>query len=392
MRINFIDTTSALTTFLDALPDCRGQPPSLYMDFEGDNLSRDGTLSLITILVQPQDQLHLIDVTTLKGDAFTTGSSAGTTLKDILEDSEVAKIIFDIRNDSSALFWLYQVRVQGIEDLQLHELASRSFQKRCVKGLAKCIETDSTLTWKQRQQWQAVKNKGRKLFAPQMGGSFAVFDQRPLSCEIKDYCAQDVVHMPGLRQVYLDKLCDAWWLKIADETGQRVRLSQSAGFNGHGRHRAMGPCGWNNWQPAMHERQKRTLFQSWASRATSVPDSAGTSQTLLLDTDDDACDSPATTLPAPATTSQQPLQDTNDNSPSPQATSVPASAGTSRLLPQNTEDHFRNEIDSPASEDNGTVPSSSPSSPEEDESDESDRFRDGTACDSECGYCDRCAY
>jgi hypothetical protein len=42
--------------------------------------------------------------------------------------------------------------------------------------------------------------------------------------------------MPNLRDVYLAKLCDAWWLKIEEETWTRISLSQSPNYNGKGRH------------------------------------------------------------------------------------------------------------------------------------------------------------
>ena len=103
MPSTFIDSTDALVSFLDSLPDCKGQPPSLYIDLEGNNLSRDGTLSLITVLVKPQEMLYLVDVTQLKRDAFETESSAGLTLKCILESNDICKVFFDIRNDSDAL-------------------------------------------------------------------------------------------------------------------------------------------------------------------------------------------------------------------------------------------------------------------------------------------------
>lgn len=54
MHSELIDTAAALIAFLDGLGECKGQLPSLYVDLEGNNLSRNGTLSLITILVEPQ--------------------------------------------------------------------------------------------------------------------------------------------------------------------------------------------------------------------------------------------------------------------------------------------------------------------------------------------------
>ena len=53
------------------------------------------------------------------------------------------KVIFNIGNDSNALFSHYHISVDGIKDLQLMELASRKGSQDFVAGLAKCIERDS---------------------------------------------------------------------------------------------------------------------------------------------------------------------------------------------------------------------------------------------------------
>jgi exonuclease 3'-5' domain-containing protein 1 len=233
-----IDTTSRLQSFLDSIPPDTSKPPILYVDLEGNNLSRHSTLSLVTIFVEPKDKVYFVDVTTLQHNAFDTAGSNGRTLRTVLESKDVIKVFFDIRNDSDALFSLYGVRVGGIEDLQLIELASRTFDKRHLNGLAKCIERDSTIGYNEKQEWKNVKEKGKTLFDPRYGGSYAVFDERPLSPEIHTYCVQDVTLMPHLRTIYRTKLCDAWWKKIKKETQVRIRLSQSANFNGKGQHMA----------------------------------------------------------------------------------------------------------------------------------------------------------
>ena len=243
-----ITTTSALTSFLDTLPQPNtSTQPTLFIDLEGTNLSRHGTLSLITILVEPRHKVHLVDVHTLGKTAFTTPNTNNTTsLKQILESETTTKVFFDIRHDSDALFGLYGIRVSGIEDLQLMELASRNAfeSKRYVSGLAKCIQNYSQLSWAEKREFQAVKERGVRLFDPARGGSYAVFEQRPLSAEVAKYCAQDVVHMPGLYDVFGGKLCDYWKEEVKKETAARIALSQSVQGVGRGPQNALGPKGW----------------------------------------------------------------------------------------------------------------------------------------------------
>ena len=147
-----IDTTSGLQSFLESVVDNTSNPPILYVDLEGNNLSRHGTLSLVIILVESEGKVYFVDVTTLQHSAFDTAGSNGRTLRAVLESDDITKVFFDIRNDSDTLFSLYGVRVGGIEDLQLIELASRTFDKRHLNGLAKCIERDSTVGLKKKQE------------------------------------------------------------------------------------------------------------------------------------------------------------------------------------------------------------------------------------------------
>jgi exonuclease 3'-5' domain-containing protein 1 len=150
MNAQMISDATALKKFLDGLPQS-GTTPNLYVDLEGNNLSRNGTLSIITILVEPRHTVHLVNVDVLGKAAFTTTSTKGATLKQILESKSITKVFFDIRRDSDALYSLFGVRVAGIEDLQLMELGSRGSDKKFVRRLAKCIEQDASLTFTERQ-------------------------------------------------------------------------------------------------------------------------------------------------------------------------------------------------------------------------------------------------
>jgi exonuclease 3'-5' domain-containing protein 1 len=342
MEAQMIDSLSALKTFLDDLPDCTGSVPSLYIDLEGNNLSRNGTLSLITILVEPRHTVHLVDITGLGNQAFQIAGSDHRTLRSILESEEIVKVFFDIRNDSDALFGLYDIRVSGIEDLQLMELASRNFSKRHVNGLAKCIERDSTLPFAEKREWKSSKERGRKLFDPSLGGGYAVFDERPLSTEIQTYCVQDVIHMPTLREIYRAKLCDAWWRKIEMETAARIELSQGKSFNGKGMHMAAGPASWQYWRPSPVEMQSRTLLTSRR----------------------DSLVSPANTAASAVSNRSGPVEDSNIRL-------IMALAALNVGQSRDDFDHSRGYLS--GFDGHGD--------------DRDDDFGDFTACDSECGYC-----
>ena len=59
----------------------------MYIDLEGVNLCREGSISILTLLIDtriPTGRVYLIDVHTLGAQAFNTASAKQTTLKDIL--------------------------------------------------------------------------------------------------------------------------------------------------------------------------------------------------------------------------------------------------------------------------------------------------------------------
>lgn len=99
-----MDTTAAIAELVELLTDVPKNPPSIYVDLEGINLSRHGSISIMQISLLPRDEVYLIDVYTLGQEAFSHPSTSGKTLKGILEDKNILKAFFDVRNDSDALY------------------------------------------------------------------------------------------------------------------------------------------------------------------------------------------------------------------------------------------------------------------------------------------------
>jgi exonuclease 3'-5' domain-containing protein 1 len=238
---HFIDSCSAIAELVDSLVDLHGNTPSLYIDLEGVHLSRQGTISILQLLNLPQKRTYLIDVHTLSSDAFSTAGTNGQTLKMILESETIPKAFFDVRNDSDALYSHFGISLAGVHDIQVMEFATRRVKGRFVKGLSKCIEMDLVLTMAERQIWLATKERGLKLFAPERGGSYEVFNARPLSEELCQYCAQDVQYLPRLWSGYSSKLNPSVLARVKIVSDNRVKSSQSKTYNGHGKHMAVGP-------------------------------------------------------------------------------------------------------------------------------------------------------
>ncbi|KAF2672683.1 domain-containing protein 1 [Microthyrium microscopicum] len=243
-NVTFIDTEASLLPLLDSIANLGTNPPSLYIDLEGIALGRHGSISILSLYIAPTKNTYLIDIHSLGEAAFSTTIKSGTSLKTVLESSAIPKVVFDIRNDSDALFSLFQISVDGIKDLQLMELASRGRSRKFVSGLAKCIEKDSPISAVAKMEWRATKERGCQLFAPEKGGSYEVFNERPLKPEIMQYCKQDVELLPGLYGVYnakLRKRGQAFWrVQIRETTKDRIKQSQSPSYDGQSNSKAFG--------------------------------------------------------------------------------------------------------------------------------------------------------
>jgi exonuclease 3'-5' domain-containing protein 1 len=240
-----IDTERSITELMDTIQKLPTTPPCLYVDLEGVQLSRKGTISILQILVLPTNDTHLIDIHVLQDKAFTTPGSTGLTLKDVLESSTIPKVFFDVRRDSDALFAHYGIKLAGVQDIQLMELAIRPpGRKRHVNGLGKCIERDCSLSATENQVFKLVKEQGLNLFAPERGGSYEVFNTRPLSDTVRSYCIQDVQYMPRLWEHYNSNITVMWRGRVEQATRERVLLSQAENFEPNSKDMALGPAGW----------------------------------------------------------------------------------------------------------------------------------------------------
>jgi exonuclease 3'-5' domain-containing protein 1 len=185
-----VDTDQQIGQVVDIICRLKESPlkPTLYIDLEGVSLCREGSISILTLLVKwgsSSSLTVLYDVHLLGSSTFATaGTKSGKTLKDILQDENILKVFLDVRNDSGALFALYGVALQGIEDVQLMESATRetTSSRKYLNGLAKCIENN--FVWSgsnyNSKTWKREKETGEKLFKSEHGGSYQVFNQHPI--------------------------------------------------------------------------------------------------------------------------------------------------------------------------------------------------------------------
>ncbi|KAJ8132956.1 hypothetical protein O1611_g672 [Lasiodiplodia mahajangana] len=256
----FIDTPGGVGDLVDLIErqdiQLEDLQPPLYIDIEGEQLSRFGTISLLTVLVYPGPGLempYIVDIHTLRSTAFSTIGSCGKSLRDILESPQILKVFFDVRNDSDALYAHYGIKLQGILDVQLMESACQptTYSRRYIRGLSKC--TEEILHGREQLQWKLDKENGERLWNPQKGGSYSVFNARPLSNSISSYCVGDVRYLPRLYEK-CRRGTVRWRDLVAQELQKRVSLSQTANYQPNGPGRTFSP-----WTP-----QQNGMLDSWS--------------------------------------------------------------------------------------------------------------------------------
>lgn len=82
---------------VDSLDDLTADPLFLYIDLEGPEISREGSVSLTQIL--PKNHVYLTNVHKLNKAAFRTAGKDGKTLRNILELATIPKVFLNVRND-----------------------------------------------------------------------------------------------------------------------------------------------------------------------------------------------------------------------------------------------------------------------------------------------------
>ena len=201
------------TGLKDAISELKGKIAErntlLAVDCEGDSLSRQGALTIITVATE--EKVFIFDVLKLGQLVFTSG------LGEILEDKSREKLTFDCRQDSDALWHQFKVRLNGVLDLQLLEViyrrenptadptvdaprfstantpggrrnrrSQRIDEVEKIYGFGRCIEL-----YLQDEKLTKIKNKGKELLKEDE----ELWTKRPLTDDLIQYCIVDTMAM-----------------------------------------------------------------------------------------------------------------------------------------------------------------------------------------------------
>ncbi|KAK0721831.1 hypothetical protein B0T26DRAFT_749308 [Lasiosphaeria miniovina] len=204
-----ISSTAELEEFLSSMPSSS----TLYLDLEGNRLSRHGTISLITILLHPQKTVKLIDVLSLGESAFTVTSGDGRSLKSIFEDPSIPKCLWDN--------------------------ASRAGDKKYLHGLDKAIRFDLRLGFIELNSWIRSKNEIKSLMPAN------IFAAQPLEARTIQYCT-NVIHLPDLHAFYLRRISRDWLAKAREESSRRATEAHSPEYEPESPTKRLEPWGSGN--------------------------------------------------------------------------------------------------------------------------------------------------
>lgn len=145
--------------------------------------------------------------------------------------------------DADALHHLCGIELANVCDLQLLEVATRrshNLRVKLVSGLRKAIDKYI----QPPEEWLRVKNAGAALCFPDKGGSYDVFEKRPLDPRILAYSAQDVACLFQLKDVLdakMGRFGNDWKARVAQASAARVREAYDP-YTGCGPHRALAPA------------------------------------------------------------------------------------------------------------------------------------------------------
>jgi exonuclease 3'-5' domain-containing protein 1 len=236
-RVVWVDAPASLAAMLADL----AAHAAVAVDLEGVSLGREGEVAIVQISTGRHSPVYLVDVCALGAAAF--GDGAPGSLRALLEDASVAKLMWDVRSDSNALFFHFGVRMAGVVDLQVYDCVARLVRGARVdkvSGLGYVLERTglAQMSGAEKEAVAACKAASLHLFAPDYGGSYEVWKARPLPSILLEYCS-DSRYFFTIRASY-----EAQWGRgataaleppIAAATARRIDFSCTLGFSRNNR-------------------------------------------------------------------------------------------------------------------------------------------------------------
>ncbi|KZZ94179.1 3'-5' exonuclease [Moelleriella libera RCEF 2490] len=242
--VQVVNTVEDVAKVAEAIGPLHKEPPSLYVSLAGLRTDRFGvTAPKLSIYPFPAGPIFVVDMLQMKERAINTVGKCGTSLKDFLEGNGT-KCFFDVRHDSNVLYCLYKIKLDGVQDIVLMELATRPRSGRFVSALWKCIKNDAQLFAAEKSAQVESKEKGLQVIDPNRGGSSNAFFGLHMRPALIDDCAKSVQSLPQLWKHYYSQLDREWRIKVAEQSMKRLEESWKDTFDGSRLDMVSGPSAW----------------------------------------------------------------------------------------------------------------------------------------------------
>ena len=225
----------------------------LAVDCEGVAMSRVGPITLLQVAAGRD--VFLFDVQALGTEHLFGGvdDAPRTPLRDALENPDATKLVFDCRVDSDALFHQHGVRLAGVFDVQLADVAARRRRSLAVTflaGMPKCAQRhlsdgaaaaeaslaaldgpaaragdDPPITAEAVSRvTEHLKTKVKALYAPDRGGDSGLWALRPIADDARRYAALDVWLLGEIHDAMTssEALDEEWTRRVVRASEARV--------------------------------------------------------------------------------------------------------------------------------------------------------------------------
>jgi len=185
----------------------------IYVDLEGINLSKTGSVTLIQVYIPKSDVILIYDLLQID-DLFV----ACPKLKAVFESTVIKKIFFDFRNDINALYFIYKIDVHFVDCVQVKymaELFEKNIPSATLHGLVQVFANKLP----DFPELVEAKRNGRQFTDDQVV-------ERPLQPEVLLYAAIDVYYLHQVDLMIKTTLS----AQVKTYIQRRLDASKTAGF------------------------------------------------------------------------------------------------------------------------------------------------------------------
>ncbi len=216
---------------------------SLFVDLEGNDLgSYSGDTRLMAIFHKLTRHTYLLDISELGQAAFNTKGAKNTSLKSVLESRHVVKGLWDARNDAAGLYREFGITLDGVVDVQLMVCKATGYKYQPNRPrLDMAIDAFCEMSDEVSARMTNTKEAGKRMWKPALGGTFAVFSDRPLHPRIIAYCVNDTYFLDDLYEHALGRISADGLREVKQLCHRQLKATTRASYQHAGRVKARNP-------------------------------------------------------------------------------------------------------------------------------------------------------